>query len=61
MSDTTIEQIPGSEPAAETVAASDEQLVAMLVGRSQSEGPRSTTSEAGAAATAATQPGRRRC
>lgn len=37
MSDTTIEQIPGGEPAA-AVAASDEQLVAMLVGRARSEG-----------------------
>ncbi|GGX24315.1 hypothetical protein GCM10010341_51940 [Streptomyces noursei] len=38
MSDTTIEQIPGGEPAAEAVAASDEQLVAMLVDRARSEG-----------------------
>jgi putative transposase len=37
MSDTTIEQIPGSEPAA-VVPASDEQLVAMLVDRVRSEG-----------------------
>jgi hypothetical protein len=38
MSDTIIEQIPGGEPAAEAVAASDEQLVAMLVDRARSEG-----------------------
>ncbi|MFJ2478213.1 transposase [Streptomyces sp. NPDC087659] len=38
MSGTTIEQIPGSEPTAEAVAASDEQLVAMLVDRARSEG-----------------------
>jgi putative transposase len=37
MSDTTIEQIPGGEPAA-AVVASDEQLVAMLVDRARSEG-----------------------
>lgn len=37
MSDTTIEQIPGSE-AAEAVPASDEQLVAMLVDQARSEG-----------------------
>ncbi len=38
MSDTAMEQIPGGEPAAEAVAASDEQLVAMLVDRARSEG-----------------------
>lgn len=38
MSDTTIEQIPGSEPAAVVAPASDEQLVAMLVDRARSEG-----------------------
>src|SRR3954470_7344490 len=38
MSEMTIEQIPGGEPAAEAVAASDEQLVAMLVDRARSEG-----------------------
>ncbi|ODA69310.1 Transposase, Mutator family [Streptomyces sp. AVP053U2] len=38
MSDTTIEQIPGSEAAVEAVPASDEQLVAMLVDRARSEG-----------------------
>lgn len=37
MSDTTIEEIPGSEPVA-AVPASDEQLVAMLVDRARSEG-----------------------
>lgn len=42
MSDTTIEQIPGREPTAEAVAASDEQLVAMLVDRARSEGLRLT-------------------
>ena len=36
MSNTTIEQIPGSEPAAVAVPASDEQLVAMLVDRARS-------------------------
>ncbi len=38
MSDTAIEQIPGSEAAAKAVPASDEQLVAMLVDRARSEG-----------------------
>nr|WP_252395890.1 hypothetical protein [Streptantibioticus parmotrematis] len=37
MSDTTIEQIPGSGAAVEA-SASDEQLVAMLVDRARSEG-----------------------
>lgn len=41
MSDTTIEQVPGSEPAAEAAVASDEQLVAMLVDRVRSRGPAS--------------------
>ena len=36
MSGTTIEQIPGSVPAAGAVPASDEQLVAMLVDRARS-------------------------
>ncbi len=38
----TIEQIPGSEPTAEVVAASDEQWVVMLVDRARSEGLRLT-------------------
>jgi len=38
MSDVPIEQISGSEPTARAVAASDEQLVAMLVDRARSEG-----------------------
>jgi len=38
MSDVPIEQISGSEPTARAVAASDEQLVAVLVDRARSEG-----------------------
>jgi len=38
MSDMPIEQISGSEPTARAVAASDEQLVAVLVDRARSEG-----------------------
>lgn len=45
MSDTTIEQIPDSEPTA-AVPAGDEQLVAMLVDRARSEGLQ-LTGEAG--------------
>ena len=37
MSDTTIEQTPGGEPVP-AAAASDEQLVAVLVDRARSEG-----------------------